>query len=115
MNFYIKESEVLSATGTGAQVSSWAGWAVGAVTSKFYKSNISQQQINQSQKQQEKSSSIERNASTSSSGDVSSISTTRSSVASEGSKNPSRCDMRDDDSDYDDTWNNSNWDDQKVR
>ncbi|XP_045584544.1 N-terminal kinase-like protein isoform X2 [Procambarus clarkii] len=49
------EAEVKSFNSGSTQTASWAGWAVGAITSKFYKSNISvnTQQHQQQQQQQE--------------------------------------------------------------
>ena len=100
--FLASECEVMSATGSVAQVSTWAGWAVGAVTSKFYKSPVGEPP--------QKRSSEERHASTSS--EISEA-TTKSSSLDLNSGAPSRTSTRaeDETTDYDE-WEGDQWEDE---
>ncbi|XP_068200281.1 N-terminal kinase-like protein isoform X2 [Palaemon carinicauda] len=99
------ESEVKSVSVGGSQPASWAGWAVGAITSKFYKTNTGTPPL------QRPSTST----SSSTSGTIT-PSTKTSSLASTPSQDRSRSTSRistavandEDKSDYED-WENSNW------
>ncbi|KAG7172298.1 N-terminal kinase-like protein-like [Homarus americanus] len=101
------ETEVRSFNSGNSQPTTWAGWAVGAITSKFYKSSLSANTQQQPQKQQKPS--------TSSSGTIT-PSTKSSSLASTPSQDHSRSTSRtatkpandNDESEYED-WENSKW------
>ncbi|KAK7067531.1 N-terminal kinase-like protein [Halocaridina rubra] len=95
------ESEVKSVSVGGSQPASWAGWAVGAITSKFYKTNIS--------------SAPQQRPSTSTSGTLT-PSTKSSSLASTPSQDRSRSTSRlssnavnDGDKVDNEDWENSEW------
>lgn len=96
------ESEVRSVTAGGSQPASWAGWAVGAITSKFYKTNIG--------------TPPQQRPSTSTSSGTLTPSTKTSSLASTPSQDRSRSTSRisatvtndGDKSDYED-WENNEW------
>ncbi|XP_071533410.1 N-terminal kinase-like protein [Panulirus ornatus] len=103
------ETEVKSFNSSTSQPASWAGWAVGAITSKFYKSSIS---VNPQQQQQQQQQGQQKPAS--SSFGTFTPSTKTSSVASIPLEEPGKPSNRsptklpDEESDNDD-WENSDW------
>ncbi|XP_045584543.1 N-terminal kinase-like protein isoform X1 [Procambarus clarkii] len=110
------EAEVKSFNSGSTQTASWAGWAVGAITSKFYKSNISVNTQQHQQQQQQQETQLQQQPKPSTSSRSVTPSTKSTSLASTPSQDQSRSSSRtatklpndNDESDYEE-WENSNW------
>ncbi|KAK8733164.1 hypothetical protein OTU49_006498, partial [Cherax quadricarinatus] len=102
------EAEVKSFSSGSSQPASWAGWAVGAITSKFYKSSLSANSLPQQQQKQQPKLSTSSSTETPSTKSSSLATTPSQDLSRASSRTATKASNDDDESDYED-WETSKW------